>query len=89
MNRGPRASRANKVSRANRVRKVSRVRANEANKGSKANEASIKAITAKLKSFAGREKDNIYGKAASIAAEKIADPDHVVTSAGTYIKMSK
>jgi hypothetical protein len=52
-------------------------------------EASIKSITAYLNGFAKREKDNIYGKAAAIAAEKIADSDHAVESASSYIRLAQ
>ena len=51
--------------------------------------ASIKSITAYLNRFAKREKDSIYGKAAALAAEKIADPNHVVDSAGSYIRLAQ
>jgi hypothetical protein len=50
--------------------------------------ASIKSITAYLNRFASREDDNIYGKSAAIAAEKIADPDHAVTSASAYVRLA-
>ena len=42
--------------------------------------------TAYLNRFAKRENDNIYGRA---AAKKIADPDHVVNSASTYIRLAQ
>ncbi|MDE0740459.1 MAG: hypothetical protein OSB83_14760 [Planctomycetota bacterium] len=51
--------------------------------------AGIKPITAYLNRFAKREKDSIYGRAATIAAKKIADPDHVVNSASSYIQLAQ
>ncbi len=50
---------------------------------------SIKSITAYLNRFAKREKDSLYGKAATLAAEKIADPDHVVDSASFYVRLTE
>ena len=49
----------------------------------------IKSITAYLNRFAKRENDSIYGRAAAIAAKKIADPDHVVNSASAYIRLAQ
>ncbi len=49
----------------------------------------IKSITAYLNRFAKRENDSIYGRAATIAAKKIADPDHVVNSASAYIRLAQ
>lgn len=51
--------------------------------------ADIKSITTYLNSFAKREKDNIYGRAALLAAEKIADPDHKVNAAPYYIRLAR
>ena len=51
--------------------------------------AGIKSITAYLNRFAKREDDSIYGRAAGIAAKKIADPDHVVDSASSYIRLAQ
>ena len=51
--------------------------------------AGIKSITAYLNRFAKREDDSIYGRAAAIAAKKIADPDHVVNSASSYIRLAQ
>ena len=42
-------------------------------------------MNAYLKRFAKKEKDSLYGKAALIAAEKIADLKHAVASASVYI----
>ena len=51
--------------------------------------AHIKEISTYLNRFAKSEKDSLYGKAALIAVKQIADPDHVVTSAATYINAVK
>ena len=51
--------------------------------------AGIKSITAYLNRFAKREKDSIYGRAAAIAAKKIADPGHVVDSVSSYIRLAQ
>ena len=51
--------------------------------------AGIKSITAYLNRFAKREDDSIYGRAAGIAAKKIADLDHVVDSASSYIRLAQ
>ena len=48
----------------------------------------IKSLTAYLSRFAEREDNNIYGKAAAIVAEKIADPEHRIKSASAYVRMA-
>ncbi len=45
----------------------------------------IKAYQKLLNKFARQEKNNIYGKAALVAAEKVADPKHEITSANDYV----
>jgi len=51
--------------------------------------ANIKSISSYLNGFAKREDDNIYGKAAAIAAEKVADADHVLEPASAYIRLAQ
>jgi len=51
--------------------------------------AHIREISAYLNRFAKLEKGSIYGKAALIAVEQIADPEHTVSSAAAYIQAVK
>ena len=68
---------------------IDQIKRSEAKRKGPRSAASIKSFTAYLNRFASREDDNIYGKAASAAAEKIADPNHAVGSASSYIQMAQ
>ncbi len=48
-----------------------------------------KALAAYFSKFAKKEDDNIYGKAAAIAAEKVVDPDHRILAVSSYLKLAK
>ena len=68
---------------------IEKIKRSELKRKSPRSPASIKSITAYLNKFAKREEDSIYGKAAAIAAEKIADPNHLVKSVSAYIRMAR
>jgi len=68
---------------------IDKVKHSESKRKGPRSEAGIKSITAYLNRFAKREEDSIYGRAAAIAAKKIADPDHVVNSASSYIRLAQ
>jgi uncharacterized protein YnzC (UPF0291/DUF896 family) len=67
---------------------IEKIKRSEAKQKGPRNAATIKSLTASLNRFAKREDDNIYGKAAAIVAEKIADPEHRVKSASAYVRMA-
>ena len=69
--------------------KINGVKRSESKRKGPRSAAGIKSITAYLNRFAKHEKDSIYGRAAAIAAKKIADPDHVVDSASSYIRLAQ
>ncbi len=68
---------------------IEKVKRSESKRKGPRSAAGIKSINAYLNRLAKREKDSIYGKAAAIAAEKVADPDHVVDSASSYIRLAQ
>jgi alpha-galactosidase len=51
--------------------------------------ATLQVLGAELKRFAEREKESVYGKAAAVAAERLADPDRAVESPAAYIQAAR
>ena len=68
---------------------IDKIRHTESKREGPRSAAEIKSITTYLKRVAKREKDNIYGRAAAIAAERFAEPDHVASAASSYIRQAK
>lgn len=48
-----------------------------------------KSLQSVLERFASREEDNIYGRAAAIAAEKVADADHRIGTVASYLQEAR
>ncbi len=68
---------------------IEKIKRSEAKQKGERNAATIKSLTSSLNKFSKREDDNIYGKAAGVVAEKIADPKHKIKSASSYVRAAK